>query len=86
MSQLFAFSVARPTEPVEAAEPRYSADTQQLVWTGDGESTMGYTHCTAGRYSGYNPCSLHYVGSYIQCYGTRCSTSGYTGCYACDYA
>ncbi len=86
MSQLFGFKVARPTEAVEAAAPQYSADTLQLVWSGDGATAMAGTHCTSGRYSGYYPCSLHYSGSYLTCYGTRCSTTSYAGCYACDYA
>lgn len=82
MSALFAFAVATPVgEAPEAPVAEYDPERQQLVWDGGGDASLGQPVCTAGRYSGRNPCRT----TSTACYGTSCSTSGYAGCYACDY-
>ena len=81
MSALFAFDVAAPLVEAPASVAGYDPDRQQLVWEGDGDESLGWPVCTAGRYSGYNPCRT----TSTACYGTRCSTTSYAGCYACDY-
>jgi hypothetical protein len=80
MSAVFAFDVATPVldGPEQVAD--YDAELQQLVWEA-GDATMAQPLCTAGRYSGRNPCRT----TSTACYGTSCSTSSYPGCYACDY-
>ncbi len=81
MEKLFAFEVAKPVAAAAVAVDRYDPQRQQLVWESAGDSTLGWALCTSAHYSGWNPC--HSTGS--ACTGTRCGTSGYAGCYACDY-
>lgn len=80
MSAVFAFAVATPVDDGTDAVADYDAELQQLVWE-SGDAAMGQPVCTAGRYSGRNPCRT----TSTACYGTSCSTSSYPGCYACDY-
>jgi hypothetical protein len=82
MDKLFAFDVAKPAAVSAAPRlDRYDPQRQQLVWENDGESSLGDALCTRGSYWGWNPC--HSTGT--SCTGTRCDTSGYLGCYSCDY-
>ncbi len=82
MNELFAFAVAKPAEaPKQLHIDRYDPDRQQLVWETAGESSLGDALCTHLSYWGWNPC--HSTGT--SCTGTRCDTSGYLGCYSCDY-
>lgn len=81
MSAVFAFGVAAPVDDAPAPSAEYDPVRQQLVWDGAGDASLGTPVCTGGRYSGRNPCRT----TSTACYGTSCSTSGYAGCYACDY-
>lgn len=83
MSKVFAFGVAKPAiqPPGSKAIEGYDPQRQQLVWQGNGEASLGWPLCTGGSYWGHNPCHT----TSTACYGTNCDTSGYLGCYSCDY-
>jgi hypothetical protein len=82
MADLFAFTVA-VLEPEPAELGFYDPDTQQFVWAGDGEVTLGSALCTRGP-AGKNKCQS--TGTACNMSGGRCESPGFPNCFIrCDF-
>jgi hypothetical protein len=81
MTQLFAFDVAVTETVGDDALGYYDPESQQFVWAGDGEVTLGAALCTKVT-SGTRHSACRSTGSSCV-YDGGCPT-GFT-CYRCDY-
>jgi len=83
MADLFAFAVAEVAPESEPGDlGRYDPDTQQFVWAGTGEVTLGSALCTFGPY-GRTSCKS--TGTSCNITGVKCD-SVFNLCFIrCDY-